>query len=186
MGSQAGSPGSLGWKVGGRKLLLHSRQIKAGAFFGAAHKQVAVAQRRRAPALAGDGLEPGDFLISVRDSLYYNQLAVIGQGQEVFAGQYDLARAKAWLFPLDGAGLQVHALQWAGPEPLEADHAIKEALFLHGRAPQAGYVFVAFHAPQFFSLEPTVIAHDLAGRAAYLVAGRAEDDVPQIGRASCR
>jgi hypothetical protein len=42
---------------------LRRHQVKARAFFGAAHKQVAIAQCRCAPALAGDRLEPGDFFI---------------------------------------------------------------------------------------------------------------------------
>src|ERR1035437_2672758 len=114
----AASPGGF------QAALLHCRQIKAGAFFGAAHKQVAVAQRGRAPALAGDRLEAGDFFIGVRDSLHHHELAVIRQGQKVFAGQDDLARSKARLLPFDGTGLQVHAFQGAGAEAFKADHAV--------------------------------------------------------------
>src|ERR1035437_7328401 len=128
--------------------LLHGSQVKAGPLFSAAHVEAAITKRRRTPALASKRLEPGDFLIGLRDGLDDYQLAVIGEGQKMLSRQDDLACPEPRLLPSHRAGLQVHALQLAGAKSFEADHAVEKAVPLHRRAPQVGHVFVAGDPPQ--------------------------------------
>ncbi|MCX6902604.1 MAG: hypothetical protein NTW03_03840, partial [Verrucomicrobia bacterium] len=109
-------------------------------------------------------------------------MPIVGKSQDLVVDQDDIARAETRLLPLDLAGGDLDAFHRAGRVFLEAEHAVEMAVPHDRRAPVIGDVVISGNFVKLRGGEFIPILGNPAGAAANSVAGRAIDDVVELGR----